>query len=481
MKLRLIYRKEALQQLASGYQTDRLFTVLTINSWIPVAIIGLLALGTVVWGVAGKIPQKVEGTGVLINPGRVRSLHGPYGGIVLDILVRNGQKIAKGDALARISQPEMIQKLQQQRLRLKELESIDRAQRELDSKRADQESQAHLAQEMLISESVKQLALLIATAEDSIEKLNRDQNVQLTKSQADLAGLNSTLQARRRNLKDLADRRVATSEQIVQAESSLVESNLRLSELSIRLSELKIKDIENKDFQFRQKSRLAELEIQRRQLLTQATQTRQAILQAQDQRRAQLAEVRDQIELLEWQIREQGELRSPFDGRLISLEIHEGQLYQLGSRAGSVELPDGGSAPPMRVMAYFSLRQGKKIRVGMKASISPTIVERERYGSIVGRVVAVSEFPVTSEGAANMLGNPELVKALAQPGGMIEAEVELERADTASGFRWTSAGPTTRLTPGTAATIHVTTEERAPISFVIPLLRSLSEGSDGGK
>jgi len=477
MKTRMIFRKEALDQLAGGNQADRLLTVLTIRAWIPMAAIGCFIAVMVVWSFWGRIHQTVEGAGVLINPGRLRPISGAFGGKVLEVLIRPGQVIGKGDVVARIGQPELDQKLQQSKIRLRELEGIDKVQGELDTRRAEQERQARIAQEKLIDESVRQLEVLAGKAEESIGKLARDQKEQVRKSQIDLSGLNATLLAKRKALKDLADRKVATTDQIVQTESSVIESNLRLSELSLRLSELEIKDIENKDFLFRQKSRIAELEIQRRQLLVQATQSQQTTMAAQDLRRAQLAEARDQVLLMEWQLKEQGELKSSFFGRVLSVEIHEGQLYQPGARAGSVELHGGAEGASMTAMAYFPLRQGKKIIAGMKARISPTVVERERYGSIVARVKSVSDFPVTEEGAANILGNPELVKALAQPGGVIEAELELEAADTASGYRWTSAGPPSQVSPGTAAVVHVTTEERAPVSFVIPLLRSITEGS----
>jgi HlyD family secretion protein len=116
----------------------------------------------------------------------------------------------------------------------------------------------------------------------------------------------------------------------------------------------------------------------------------------------------------------------------------------------------------------------------MQALVTPSTVQRERFGSIVGTVTRVAAFPTTQEAAASAVGSPELVHALAQAGGVIEVEVEPQRADTPSGFRWTSAGAPVRFSAGTSASVRVTVEERAPVTYAVPLLRGLIEGTDEG-
>jgi HlyD family secretion protein len=115
----------------------------------------------------------------------------------------------------------------------------------------------------------------------------------------------------------------------------------------------------------------------------------------------------------------------------------------------------------------------------MDAQVTPTTVRRERFGGIVGKVKRVSEFPISAEAVASIVGSSEVVKELAPPGGMIEVEIELERdASTPSGFKWTSAGPPVQLTPGTTTRTRVVVGRRAPLSYLVPGLRTLMGEAD---
>ena len=114
----------------------------------------------------------------------------------------------------------------------------------------------------------------------------------------------------------------------------------------------------------------------------------------------------------------------------------------------------------------------------MPIQITPQTIKRERFGGIVGTVANVSTFPITTESAANIVGNPEVVKGLIadKPEGVIQVFAELKPdAATSSGYQWSSSkGPNLKITSGTTTTVRVTVEERAPISFVLPILRSTS-------
>jgi HlyD family secretion protein len=90
----------------------------------------------------------------------------------------------------------------------------------------------------------------------------------------------------------------------------------------------------------------------------------------------------------------------------------------------------------------------------------------------------VAAYPASREAAAAAIGNVELVGALADRGGVLEIEVELQQADTPSGYRWTSRGPNRRFTVGTAADVRVTVERRAPVSFLLPWLHDQAFGPD---
>src|SRR5262249_19630166 len=129
---------------------------------------------------------------------------------------------------------------------------------------------------------------------------------------------------------------------------------------------------------------------------------------------------------------------------------------------------------PLRHLAYFEVKSGKKIAPGMKIHVTPSNLERERFGSIIATVTGVSSFPITSAAAVNVIGNEEVAAAMLQQGGGIEVEAELERDDTNpwNGFKWSGPGANITISAGTTTTCRVTVEKRAPISYAIPLLRT---------
>jgi HlyD family secretion protein len=126
----------------------------------------------------------------------------------------------------------------------------------------------------------------------------------------------------------------------------------------------------------------------------------------------------------------------------------------------------------LKHLAFFPIGAGKKIAPGMKIQVNPVNIERQRFGSIVGKVTEVSPFPVTSEGIANVIGNTDIAGSVIERGGTIQLEAELIKDESGpTGLKWTSKGPDTPVTAGTTTTCRVTVEERRPITFVIPLLR----------
>lgn len=110
--------------------------------------------------------------------------------------------------------------------------------------------------------------------------------------------------------------------------------------------------------------------------------------------------------------------------------------------------------------------------------ITPQTVKRERFGGIVGTVANVSAFPITQEAVAKEVGNPELAAGLVsdKQDGVLQVLGNLELdTQTASGYKWSSsAGPQLKISSGTTTVVRVTVEERAPITFVFPILRSVS-------
>jgi HlyD family secretion protein len=124
-------------------------------------------------------------------------------------------------------------------------------------------------------------------------------------------------------------------------------------------------------------------------------------------------------------------------------------------------------------VVYFANEDGKQIQAGMQAQVTPSFAKRERDGGIVGVIANVSSFPVTTQDITALVGNAEIAASLAGR-GRIQAFVQLqEDSSTVSGYKWSSSdGPPLKLTSGTTTSVRVKIGETAPISYIIPMLRS---------
>ena len=92
---------------------------------------------------------------------------------------------------------------------------------------------------------------------------------------------------------------------------------------------------------------------------------------------------------------------------------------------------------------------------------------------MLGRVVSVSDNPLSPTAMNVLLRNDALVRDFTARGAAHVVTVELDRdPSTPSGFRWTSRrGPDLELGSGTLLESNITLEERRPIALVIPGLR----------
>lgn len=167
-------------------------------------------------------------------------------------------------------------------------------------------------------------------------------------------------------------------------------------------------------------------------------------------------------------------VRSPHAGTVVETRVTMGQLVSSSTPIIAIE-PGGLSVKQLEAIIYLSAHEGRRVRLGMEALISPSGIRREEHGMMVGRVTGVSEYPVTWEGVHGLLRNSQLVDQLLSGGAAYQVTVDLvPEPDNYSGFRWTSAGgPQERVTGGVLGTGEITIQRQRPISLLIPTVRSM--------
>lgn len=120
-------------------------------------------------------------------------------------------------------------------------------------------------------------------------------------------------------------------------------------------------------------------------------------------------------------------------------------------------------------LTYFDTGSSALIQPGMRIIIVPAIANSEQAGGIWGRVKSVSTPTITTLNAVQQAESSD-PNALSDQAIEVIAELESDPSTT-SGYKWTSLGGSQlNLTPGTATTVRITLQEKAPIAFVFPFL-----------
>ncbi len=162
-------------------------------------------------------------------------------------------------------------------------------------------------------------------------------------------------------------------------------------------------------------------------------------------------------------------IQAPVSGRVIEIKAQPGATLEPGQSVLSIET--GGSG--LDVLIYVSPLDGKQVKTGMPALVSPATVRREEFGSMIGTVESLSEFPASLEGMTAVLQNQDLARTFSHDGPPYPGRVALTLdPSTASGFAWTSPqAVTVNVTPGTLAEVEVEVSSQPPVSLLVPWLK----------
>jgi len=428
-----LFRKEALERMSSPERLDQLIQIVSPNDWLLLGTTLGIMIFVVAWCIWGQLPTTVTGQGVIVRPRKIIEIQSPAAGRLVNFNLQVGDTVRQGDVLGLIDQAEIRKQLQEDRLRLAELESQDR------EKTALQEEQIRL-QARDVESQKKYLLMQIANREESIK------NAEL---------LEPVLKKRREALREAVVEGLEpkVSSEMLQAEREYYDNQAQASTLHTQLSEI---------------------ESQIKQLDTKETELTRTLLEASTGRKNQILELRKNIALYEVQNERDTKIVCGHFGRIVEIAANLGQIVNPGARLASIEVQE--STGKLVSVTYFPVRDGKRIKPGMRIQVTPETVKRERFGGILGKVSSVSAFPVTKEGAALLLGNPEVAAQLLKDEPQIEVVADLmEDASTYSGYRWSSSkGPQLPVTAGTTTNGRVTLEMRTPVSYILPFLRGVS-------
>ena len=472
-----LFRKKSLERLSSPERLDLAVRVVKPKDWLPLGMIGsLIGLG-LVWSMFGKLPMNVTGQGILINPRRVVQFQSPISGQLQSLKVQDGQCVAKDEVLATIDPSDLKQQLQQQKAKLAQLRQQLLETSLVRMQRTGLARESIAAQRASLEQQLRNVQSLMPVLQTQGLLVIEQQRASLQQQLRDAQELAPVFEERFRNRQKLVQVGAIARDNLLEAEQEYRQALQNIAGIEAQLKQLDLQEAETQQRYLDNLNQISQFEAQLEELETRNKQLDQDNLEDAQTREKEIQEVKREIAQLEQQVANNSQIKSPQAGCIVEMTASAGQVVEPGTRLGTLQASGNKNEVIESGVVYFAVADGKQIQPGMTILVTPDTVKRERYGSIVGKVTAVSPFPITREGAASVVGNREVVdKLMGEEGGRIEvmAQLNLDRA-TISGYEWSSsAGPDLQLTLGTTVTARVTVEERAPITFLLPILREWS-------
>jgi HlyD family secretion protein len=414
------FRAVALQRAASPEQLDHLVRITRPFDWMLVFAICIALIAAVTWGIVGRVPTRAEGQGILISGGgRVVEASSAAAGRLATISVMVGDRVTQGQPIAEIVQTDIQQRhaAAVEVFREKERQHADL----IDKTKRELASKAQNFAKLEAA-----FNQVIKATTQRIEYLTNDVKI-LEDLMAKGLTTRRTLEERRRDLTDAQQRKEDTFNEI-----------------------LKIR-------------------------------TQQTDLETQRERESQTSEfalndARRQMESAASLLTQNTQVISPVDGRVLEIKVSAGAVLAVGAPVVAIE----SEGQKLEALIYIPAERGKNVKLGMPVRIEPSTVKREEFGTMVGTVVTISDFPMTPQGMAAVLHNDTLVTRFSKEGAAYAATVSLEPdPETVSGYRWAvGQGPPIRLTSGTLTRAEITTRRQRPLDLVVPLFKKFT-GLDG--
>ena len=412
-----LFRQKALERLQSPDELDQAVTVVSSKGWVALTGIAFFVISAIIWGFIGELPYRITGKGMLIKSGGIKTITHIASGRVTDVRVKENDIIHKGDVIARIEQTDILERLQN-------------ARNELD----------------IFKKNRQKLEKLTEKSDEVGSKIS---NQKVLNIQSNIDTLEKKLKFLRDKQKDqyeLLRDGIITTQMVSDTELEISNTESQISSLK---NQVKGVDLENISLQVKRQQEISTINEKIRSMEKQITSLKQDFIK-------------------------NSRIVSPYNGRVIEVNIQESDVVSPGNSVIKLEL-EGKDVKKLVAVAYVPAEKGKKVKYGMEAQIAPSTVRKEEHGTIVSNVVQISDYPVSTEEMYKTIGNKILIQALVEQGPLIQVFSDLQiDTTTPSGLKWTSKnGPDHEIFSGTMCDVTITVKRDRPISLVIPALRKI--------
>lgn len=408
----------------------------TSATFMLFSIIGLVCFGFI-WAGVSKVEEMTRGQGKVVPTQEIQVVQSLEGGIVQDILVKEGQKVDKNEILIRLSD---VQFASQERgteakflsLQAKRARLIAEAEGENFQPPADvAEKTPDIARnELALYESrQKELKNAYAILDDRISKAT-----------AELAEVNAKINERRANRESLEEELKITKDMVAKRAMPKLEQ-IRLER---ELGSVK-GDINS--FGERLKALQAELDVTQKERQSQDDKFRSQALGELNAVEAEIAGLQESLTSIGDRVSRR-ELRAPVDGIVnnIALKTIGGVVEAAMKLVEIVPLDE-----ELKILARVPPEEIAFLRPGLPAKVKVTAYDPQKYGALEGTLVRLASNSVTDRE------------------GNVFFEIEVR---TDKNYMGTEDNPLP-ITPGMVADVEVITGKRTILEYMLkPVLRA---------
>lgn len=467
-----MYRKEALEKVASPEQLDYLVQVTSPKRWFSLFALGSLVAAGCAWSVLGRIPITVTGRGVLIYPSQVVTVQASKGGRILALNVQVGERVKKGQVLATIDSRELRKQLQLEREKLAQLRLQDSSAKSVQMQRYALETDATASQRQTLQQSLHTVQSLTPMLREKGQTVIKRERHNLQQRLETLQQLQPTLKQRWNQRQNLFEQGVVPKDMALQARQEYINATAQIDEVRSQLNQLEVKSTDATAQYLQNVNQINELTAQLKELNSRGAIQKEQDLTAATNRKKEIQASDRNIAQLELQLLNSSQIVSDYTGTVLEITAKPGQQLEPGVGIGTIAAQE--SSAKLVNVAFLPVSDGKKIQPGENVQITPSNVKREEFGGIEAKVTNISAFPITQQGAASLIGNPDILPGVMTQGPQLAVFSELQPdSKTFSGYQWSSSqGPQLKMTPGTTTSVRITVEEKKPIEFVLPILKS---------
>jgi HlyD family secretion protein len=123
MEQNALFRKSALDKLASPERLDVLMQVTSPVGWLALTTIGAVLTAVVVWSFLDRIPERVDGQGILIRGGGLREVRAGGEGVLTKLSIRLNENVKVNQLIGEIELPSADENIKMAQTKLAEAQS----------------------------------------------------------------------------------------------------------------------------------------------------------------------------------------------------------------------------------------------------------------------------------------------------------------------------------------------------------------------